>query len=642
MSRIGSILKKDIKIIGRTKTSAAAVILGPLLVVLLVGLAFNTPNLYELNVGITGNTNLDIYQSIKNGLTSKNYLVLETNSETECIEKIKRGVIHTCIIIPQDFSIEGNNQIKFYVDNSRPNLVWKVIDSVSEETSLRAEELSYQLSSELLGVINKINGWANEGIAKTISLKQELTTIKEELSNTNADLSTIDLSTVTLDYSEIDSVISDIKSAVIDVKDEINDKVSDILNDDNATSSIKSKARVINETIMNYCEDMLGTCKENSTGGLIGDLNNALDNLNEQLDNINNDINDVNEKIGNNREKINNVISEIDDAISSIDSIKAKLEGMTSEIDSIKIKSAEKISKPIVTKIETVATEGTQILYMTPYLLMLLVMLVSLLLSGTIIVIEKNSRAMFRNYTTPTKGAIFIAGHFLSSLIIVFLEIAIISGIVYPFIGKVIFQNVLKVIPIVLFTAMFFILLGMLIGYIVKAQEGLTIGTLSAGTIFLFLSNLVLPLESMTKTLRSIANYNPYVLASEACRKVMLFNASWKMLIHPLLLLIGYSVIITIFIFVAQHFSRSSVLGKKRIKKAIEGININGSIINNKISLIAALHDLNDEEYERFKKELLKRKNYNYLKTILSKKELKILKSKGKKEFLDLMLSHNK
>ena len=612
MGRIGKTISKNIKVMARTKSSAVLVFLGPLLVVLLVGLAFNTQSLYELNVGITGGVNTEIRQDLINSLENKSYLVLEVDTQEECIEKIKQGAIHTCIVIPDDFSIEGNNEIKFYVDNSRPNLVWKVIGAISEETSIRAEELSYQLSSDLLRVINDIKGEAETGIAKILLAKNKIDEAINKLNNAKESASSISIGEATIDLSQAISDIEGINTSAKTMVNGVSSKVEDILEDSNASSS-HDTARSINTTVSNYYEDL-----ESDINGLISDLNQ----LESQVEEINQNIEEAEQKAGEVSNKIGEVIAQLEDLKEDLDEIKAIYESMIEEIDNIKIKSAEKIAQPIETRIETVATKDSQILYMSPYLLMLLVMLVGLMLSGTIVVVEKNSKAMFRNYTVPTSKAKFLIAYYVTSLILVMVEVIVIGGIAYLFINGALFSNIDKIIVLLLLSATLFILLGIVLGYLADAQEGLTIGSLSLGIILLFLSNLVLPLESMTPIIRKIANYNPYVIASETARRIMLFNAGWRDIYTQLLLLLGYIGIGIILIIIAEKLSFKNLLMKsykKQLLLAVRGIVVKDKTITNKEELRDLLKNMNDEEWEKISKN---KELKEFVKKVLKDKEM--------------------
>ncbi len=621
MGAIKKIISKNLKNMSRTRTSMLVVLLGPLLVVMFVGFAFNSKSLYELNVGITGGKGTNIRAEMIESLTNKSYLVEEIVSKEECIEKIKQGILHTCIVVPDNFSIESNNVISFYVDNSRPNLVWKVIGAISEETSIRAEELSYQLSSDLLKVIDEIKAESETGVAKIIVAKKNIDNAIDKLKDIKNSADNINIGEASLDTSSVISKVDNLNKSAKSTLDKISNYVDQILADPNATSSYDT-ARNINTTMKNYYDDLLVD---------IENIKSEINNLNSQLDSLNNDIKNVNE----NAEKISgdasSLITELEEIKEKLDDVKSVYERIIEKIDSIKIKSAEKIASPIQTKINTIAAGESQILYMSPYLLMLLIMLAGLMLSGTIVVMEKNSKAMFRNYTIPISNAKFVLGHYLTSLVIIIGEVVVIGAIIYFFLGNFIIQSLDRLLPLILLTSTLFIFLGIVLGYITNAQEGLTIGALSLGIVFLFISNLVLPLESMSPVVRKIAAYNPYVIASETARKVLLFNAFWKDIVNPLLILVAYTIATIALIVIIDRISSSNLFERmyKRHILLSMGIYIGKRRVSTKKELLHVVKKMKNEE---FKKEVIENKELRkYVKKIWKDKELYRILKKGKK-----------
>ncbi len=592
MGRLLASIKKNVKLMTRTKSSAFLVVIGPILLVLLVGLAFNTKSLYELNVGITGGVNTDLRTSMINSLQNKSYLVLEFESQQECIEKIKQGVIHTCIVIPNNFDVNSNNVITFYVDNSRPNLVWKVIGAISEETSLRAEELSYQLSSDLLRVLNDVKVTANDNIEKIILLKQSIDSDISKLEEIKSKANSINLGEASIDYSQILTDLQEINSSALSMRNTISNKVEDILADSNA-STAHDEAKTINLTASDYYS---------SLNSQIISINADLESLDSQLSNLNQDIKSAMQNAEDIKSNADKLIKELNNVKSQLDSLKQSYESMINEIDNIKVKSAEKIAQPVETSIKTVATNDTQLLYMSPYLLMLLVMLVGLMISGTMVVMEKKSKAMFRNYTVPTKRAVFISSYYFTSLFLLLLEVILISAISYIFLDGNILHSLDKLFLFILLSASLFVLIGIILGYLADAQEGLTIGSLSLGILLLFLSNLVLPLESMSPLIRDLAKYNPYVISSETARKIILFNASWKELLNPALYLLLYIVVSIFLIFLAEKLSFKSLMKKSYKEKlflSVNGIIIKDETIISKKDLANLLKKISDEEFIR-------------------------------------------
>jgi hypothetical protein len=88
------------------------------------------------------------------------------------------------------------------------------------------------------------------------------------------------------------------------------------------------------------------------------------------------------------------------------------------------------------------------------------------------------------------------------------------------------FKNTACTVLLVFIASAFFIVLGMAVGYVFSTQEGAIMASIVLGSIFLFLSNLVVPLESLAPALSHIIKFNPYVLASELLRKSLLFNVN--------------------------------------------------------------------------------------------------------------------
>ena len=152
MQTLAKIIVKNFKLLIRSKSSALIIILGPLLVIFLVGIAFDNLNQYSLSIGTYSERYTELTESFITKLQDNNFRVQKIETETECIEMIKQGKINTCITFPPGLNIESDkvNEITFHVDNSKINLVWTVLETISNKLSERSSELSIDLTSELL------------------------------------------------------------------------------------------------------------------------------------------------------------------------------------------------------------------------------------------------------------------------------------------------------------------------------------------------------------------------------------------------------------------------------------------------------------------------------------------------------------
>jgi hypothetical protein len=184
---------------------------------------------------------------------------------------------------------------------------------------------------------------------------------------------------------------------------------------------------------------------------------------------------------------------------------------------------------------------------------------------------EKNSRAFFRVFTTPTKNITFVAATFLTSMILIFFQIIIILG-VSQFYFKINFLQSFWVLFISLaFIMTFFIVLGMLIGYIFNTEEMAMLAAVSLGTLFLLTSGIIFPLESMPPYLIEKAKFNPMVMSSELFKKALLFNADFASARQPLgYLLLGSMIVLAVILLIRKAEKLQFILQKPsrmKIKK---------------------------------------------------------------------------
>jgi len=94
---------KNFKILFRLKTSILAVILGPLIIVLLIGLAFNSSSSIDISIGYTSPDNSTLTHEFVTALADNGYGVELFPSKNHCVDQLEQGLLHTCLIFPEDF-----------------------------------------------------------------------------------------------------------------------------------------------------------------------------------------------------------------------------------------------------------------------------------------------------------------------------------------------------------------------------------------------------------------------------------------------------------------------------------------------------------------------------------------------------------
>ncbi|MDP2749945.1 MAG: hypothetical protein Q8O89_03885, partial [Nanoarchaeota archaeon] len=141
---------KNLKILIRSRSSALIMLLGPLIVILLVGMSFNTSNKYELNVGVFVDEKNELTDSFITKMKQANLQVSDYTNKDFCVNDVKTGTINICLYFPR-LAIENNatNEIVFFVDPSKVNLVTVVMNAVSSKVSERSEEITRDLTTVL-------------------------------------------------------------------------------------------------------------------------------------------------------------------------------------------------------------------------------------------------------------------------------------------------------------------------------------------------------------------------------------------------------------------------------------------------------------------------------------------------------------
>jgi hypothetical protein len=82
------VIGKNFKLLMRSRASAFTVLIGPLLIILLVGLAFSTKTNYELSIGYYTPEHNNLTDAFISSLKQSHYNTEEFADEQSCIKKI--------------------------------------------------------------------------------------------------------------------------------------------------------------------------------------------------------------------------------------------------------------------------------------------------------------------------------------------------------------------------------------------------------------------------------------------------------------------------------------------------------------------------------------------------------------------------
>ncbi len=546
---------KNLKLLLRSKSSALIILFAPLLMMLLLGLSYNNTDNYGIKIGIFAAQATEDTENFMALLEEKGFSVeLYEDSIETCVSDIKAEKVHTCISLPASLSVDGNEQkeVTFYVDPTRINLVWVVQETVKEEFNLKAQEISEQLAQEILSKLSDTQTKIAEQLTDLTTLKEKVNGASGSAQSAMSSLGEVDLTTNSSEYdltviSTLQENLDESKNKIKDAMDAVESTALEAADKDKIKNPLSAARTSINDAAEKI--DGNGTA---SVQGIITSLQSDLSAAKEKLAGVGAAISATNSNL----EGVNKNLQE---SIGTIDTLSSALGEIQTQLSSQKVTEAGTIATPLITKIEKVHEQGTYLNYLFPALLVLIVMFSSLLLGTTLVLMEKTSPAFLRNFFLPVSKVTFIFSLYLTNLLVVILELLIVLGLSLLFL-----EGTLALIPavilILLVTASVFILIGMAIGYLFNSEETGVLASISTGSIFLFVSGVILPLESVAPLLQEIVYFNPFVIAEGLIRRVFLFATPISELSVDIGTLAAYALVLFILISLFEVFFHNHLI----------------------------------------------------------------------------------
>jgi len=609
--KVFKVTRKNLKILMRSKTSMLVVVFGPLMIMLLVGFAFNNNTASKLNIGYYANQETDLTKSFITALTDNpNFLLIKYNSDTQCINMIEQGKAHLCIIFPDDFRVDNNksNELQFYVDQSRANFVYAVIDTVSTKIDITSSQLSYQMTNDLIAVIDNTKKSNTEQLARIIKIKTAIGDITTELGNVQSNLNKLDFSGSSVDITPVMTLSNKIDSNMNELKGIANGLVTSGENINTSAWDGGTAPATFTNQLATSKTDIADITNTSDTD--MESLSSALGNLSENVGKLNTKLNDAKAATGSSSEELDNNLKALAEVKTSVDDLKALIETNNAQINALKVTNAQSIVNPIKTTIKPVNSKSGNLSFIFPYFIILIIVFIGIMLSSNLIIMEKTSKAYFRNFTTPTKDLTFVMSIFLTSFVVVLLQLVFILALAYYFLNTSIFDNLALTAALILGAISLFTLVGMIIGYLFNSQEAVTMAGISVGSVFLFLSNLILPLESMSPVIQQIARYNPYVICSELLKKLTVFESSLKDVYIDFIIIAVYLVVLFALVMLIEKASKIQFISKKPITKQLARHKDqpiekyfklkNGVLLMSEKDLVEELVTMTDKEFELY------------------------------------------
>ncbi|MDO8628755.1 MAG: ABC transporter permease [Nanoarchaeota archaeon] len=510
IKKLANIIGKNIKLLFRSKGSALIILLGPLFLILMIGTAFNTSNIYGIKVGVYAEKYTPLAEDLVQELSNKQFIIIKQPNQQECLEKLKAGNIHICSIFPNNLAINEESKIIFYVDPSRINLVYLVIEGISSKVETKSEEISLQLTKNILEIITT----TKQTITASRNYPTQISKATQEGLLTLQEMNTI-LEEQNFELQEKDFELNEIQEA------------AETIAANNNNISINNILGSIGRT--------KATLRQK-----IAELNRAA-HLRDEAQKILPEL----KKTFNQQEEYANILD-------------TNLQTIDNKLGTVAGTSAGKIVSPISTDIEPVIAKQTHLSYLFPTLIMIITLFMGILLAAILIIREKTGISYFRNYLSPTSETLFILGNYLTTMIIINLQILIVFAVAFYFFGTSLLPLLPPALLIIFFFTTLFTFIGMILGYLFKSEETCILAAISISSIALFFSNTILPLETLPKLLKTIADYNPFVIGENLLRKIMIFQTNITNLQEQLTITLIMVILAFILVIITNQISKKT------------------------------------------------------------------------------------
>ncbi len=585
--KLRSEIEKDSRQFFRERRTLVLLFAAPVIVLLILGGVFGrtTAEIGGTEIGLCDMDNSRISTLFVSGVMNSTKITDYSNM-TECnlfVEKeVREGRLAAAVVIPKGFAAgieRGESQnLTVFLDNSRiqtaPSIeafmkaavqetgqeigtefilaVWGKLDDAASrlegllddvnESRVRALEIRENLG-ETYGSLTEINitvvenelHAANATIISVLeslgSAEGNLTEIESDFAGYDADLNQSEAELV-----EINNTLANISGYIESAKSGINCSnpmfAVYCLSLDSVDSALAPARDAIEERIERIRNAREGLAEANLTiqqfRGSIEDARAGADDAEIRIESMQEFVYGIVQSRQNALQTIRDVNSSVNEIIEKSYDLEEIITDSSGQIEEITSRSPRSVVSPILLSSNYLFGERTFFDFLLPSLLPMILMFVSLFLSSTSLVREKNSGTLGRIELSQVNPLEYSAKKIISYTVVLVPEAVLLILIASLFygafsvfdIGTVLFVFETLVLLLLAFTA-----IGVLIAIYAESEATAFLASLVIGLPLLFLSGLVFPFEFMPSLIALAGQASPLTQAVFSMQSVILYNS---------------------------------------------------------------------------------------------------------------------
>jgi ABC-type multidrug transport system permease subunit len=540
------IIRKNMRLVFRNLSSFVLLVLGPMLLIFIVGFAFSGDDLHDITIGVYAPQDVDI-NSVVDALASDDVGVLFFSRIDRCITSMNQSRVHICADFASDF--EESGEVTFYYDATRYNLVRYILEYLQQQIAITSEEISLELAKEIFADIEGFVGDMENAQIQVGDLRDNALLLREDLVAMHADVvaargqfepsyyrikeTQASLNSTALELSADYAATTDIGTVLADIyllRDTLESVRTTLTAAELALAASGFDTGAFFGLYANIDQAELSIQNTIASLESTGDLSSVtLEETYALLDEMNTMVGYLDTIYINllaTEEALAQHIVGIDSGVENLDTLGEAFDSYIEEFSSITEEDAEKFLHPIAATFVGLPNgeETSKIQLVFPMLLVFMITFMSVLLSNMLVLNETHSPAYFRSFLLPVSHMYFIVGLFFTNLILIGIQMIVLLLVASVSFDVTFFLNFPVFAFSLLLTIFIFVEIGMIFGYFVHSRQTSLLLSLFFSLILFFFSDIVFPIEIMPTQAAFVAQFSPLVIAEGIFRRTLFYG----------------------------------------------------------------------------------------------------------------------
>ncbi|MEK6874146.1 MAG: ABC transporter permease [Nanoarchaeota archaeon] len=549
-----TLIKTNLRRLLATKATTLVILLGPLLIFILAGFAYESSQLTNIPIATYAAKPSQFTNSFISGLKSRNIHTNSYNDEQLCIDAVRKGTARACL----SFGWEEPPNITFHVDYTNLYVVGEISNIFSDTNADYTTRLGINYTRQLLERLKA----AKEEIEKSRPIIVTFATQQEQINR------------------ELDTITGNLGALSVELDEALPTKVSNQLNSSNVVflfeniNGLKNRidaqfraaaenvskqldASAISETDKQRIKQILEDAKERlrTTGDEfritselsqqdISNFKSLTDSLVKNIRKAHDELEKLDSLKFESRKAIKDLQKEMNNNLLSLILMQNTFNKISALASDTNLQNAAVGYSPLQVSIKSLLSpHEPKLKSVYPQLLVLMLLLSGTLLSSILIILERESPAQVRNQLMPVSIYEYTMANFFTIAILLFIQTSIIILLAGMFVGISSVLSIFYAILTVVIITAFATALGTAIGSLIRTEQGAIICATILILGMLMISDTFLPIETLPTGLVIATDYNPYYIAAGTMKRILLFDVDITTQIVPITILILYTLV---------------------------------------------------------------------------------------------------